>query len=78
MESMTSQGGAGDSMTRRLREENARLSTSVAVLEERLKEAESRYQRDLQSERTHLESLLVSHLGCAEKSSCSARHVMLC
>ncbi|VDO04861.1 unnamed protein product [Rodentolepis nana] len=57
MESMSS-GNGSDNLSGRLREENARLSASVAVLEERLKETEARYQRDLESERTHLEALM--------------------
>lgn len=62
MESISSHSGkaACDNIAKRLREENTRLSASVAVLEERLKEAELRYKRDLDSERVHLESLLVS------------------
>lgn len=59
MESMSSINGS-DNLSGRLREENARLSASVAVLEERLKETEARYQRDLESERSHLEALMVS------------------
>ncbi|VUZ43084.1 unnamed protein product [Hymenolepis diminuta] len=57
MESMSSINGS-DNLSGRLREENARLSASVAVLEERLKETEARYQRDLESERSHLEALM--------------------
>ena len=62
MESMTSQAtavGNADGLAGRLREENARLCASVAVLEERIKELEARYQRDLTSERSHMESLMV-------------------
>uniref|UniRef100_A0A5K3EIR9 FIP-RBD domain-containing protein n=1 Tax=Mesocestoides corti TaxID=53468 RepID=A0A5K3EIR9_MESCO len=60
MESMSSQASVveSDNLTGRLRDENVRLSASVAVLEERLKETESRYRRDLESERAHLESLM--------------------
>lgn len=60
MESMSSAVGS-EAVEGRLREENARLSASVAVLEERLKEVEARYQRDLASERSHLEGLMVSY-----------------
>ncbi|KAL5964151.1 hypothetical protein TSMEX_008096 [Taenia solium] len=62
MDSMTSQAvvaSNADGLVGRLREENARLSASVVVLEERIKEIEARHQRDLESERSHLDSLMV-------------------
>ncbi|KAH9281416.1 Rab11 family-interacting protein 4A [Echinococcus granulosus] len=62
MDSMTSQAAVAsnaDGLVGRLREENARLSASVVVLEERIKEIEARHQRDLESERSHLDSLMV-------------------
>ncbi|KAL5106456.1 Rab11 family-interacting protein 4A [Taenia crassiceps] len=61
MDSMTSQAAAAsnvDGLAIRLREENARLCASVVVLEERIKEIEARHQRDLESERSHLDSLM--------------------
>ncbi|VDN15440.1 unnamed protein product [Dibothriocephalus latus] len=48
-----------DSVSPGLREQNTRLNATIAILEERLKEAESRYERDLESERNHMESLMV-------------------
>lgn len=62
MDSMTSQAAVAsnaDGLAGRLREENARLCASVVVLEERIKEIEARHQRDLESERSHLDSLMV-------------------
>nr|VZI30851.1 unnamed protein product [Spirometra erinaceieuropaei] len=47
-----------DSVSLGLREQNTRLNATIAILEERLKEAESRYERDLESERNHMESLM--------------------
>uniref|UniRef100_A0A0X3NU06 Rab11 family-interacting protein 4A n=1 Tax=Schistocephalus solidus TaxID=70667 RepID=A0A0X3NU06_SCHSO len=47
-----------DSVSPGLREQNTRLNATIAILEERLKEAESRYERDLESEKTHMESLM--------------------
>ncbi|VDK37699.1 unnamed protein product [Taenia asiatica] len=61
MDSMTSQAmvaSNADGLAGRLREENARLSASVVVLEERIKEIEARHQRDLESERSHLDALM--------------------
>ncbi|VDL89023.1 unnamed protein product [Schistocephalus solidus] len=51
-----------DSVSPGLREQNTRLNATIAILEERLKEAESRYERDLESEKTHMESLMVIFL----------------
>ncbi|TNN06078.1 Rab11 family-interacting protein isoform 1 [Schistosoma japonicum] len=42
----------------RLREENARLTAQVTVLEERLKEADARSNRALEAERQHMQSIL--------------------
>ncbi|VDP81173.1 unnamed protein product [Echinostoma caproni] len=42
----------------RLRDENARLTAQVTVLEERLKEAEARAQRSLEAERNHLQAII--------------------
>jgi len=59
MESISSKSLAEhEGISARLRDENVRLSASVSVLEERLKEAEARYERDLAGERSHLESLM--------------------
>ncbi|VDO96930.1 unnamed protein product [Schistosoma curassoni] len=44
----------------RLREENARLTAQITVLEERLKEADARSSRALEAERQHMQSILVS------------------
>lgn len=54
MESISSKSLAEhEGISARLRDENVRLSASVSVLEERLKEAEARYERDLAGERSH-------------------------
>ncbi|VDM34986.1 unnamed protein product [Hydatigera taeniaeformis] len=61
MDSMTSQAAAvsnADGLAGRLREENTRLCASVVMLEERIKEIEARHQRDLESERSHLDALM--------------------
>ncbi|KAH9589930.1 hypothetical protein MS3_00002814 [Schistosoma haematobium] len=42
----------------RLREENARLTAQITVLEERLKEADARSSRALEAERQHMQSIL--------------------
>ncbi|CAH8640766.1 unnamed protein product [Heterobilharzia americana] len=42
----------------RLREENARLTAQVTVLEERLKEADARSSRALEAERQHMQSIM--------------------
>ncbi|THD27980.1 Rab11 family-interacting protein 3 [Fasciola hepatica] len=42
----------------RLREENARITAQVTVLEERLKEAEARAQRSVEAERNHLQGII--------------------
>nr|CAH8873760.1 unnamed protein product [Trichobilharzia regenti] len=53
-------GRSSESETRldRLREENARLTAQVTVLEERLKEADARSSRALEAERQHMQSIL--------------------
>lgn len=42
----------------RLRDDNARLTAQVTVLEERLKEAEARAQRSVEAERNHLQGII--------------------
>lgn len=44
----------------RLRDDNARLTAQITVLEERLKEAEARAQRSVETERNHLQGIIVS------------------
>ncbi|CAL8085547.1 unnamed protein product [Calicophoron daubneyi] len=50
--------GDNESRIDRLREENVRLTAQVTILEERIKEAEARSQRSVESERQHLQSIM--------------------
>ncbi|KAA3670129.1 uncharacterized protein DEA37_0001922, partial [Paragonimus westermani] len=54
----TNQHSGTESRIDLLRDENARLTAQVTILEERLKEAEERAQRNIESERQHSQALV--------------------
>ncbi|OON22871.1 EF hand [Opisthorchis viverrini] len=59
VENISSTRSNGDeSRINRLREENARFSAQITILEERLKEAEARELRNVEAERQHLQSVI--------------------